>query len=94
MNSDDIRTTYTAFIEAIDDSVAGNDGSSSWGLKFHVSCSAEENAGDTIAEDGFAANDVSEAAMLRYWEIALATAKMIMDSWQDYYPQLILETQA
>jgi hypothetical protein len=45
------------------------------GLRFHIQCSAEANANDMNGD----------------WETnAVNTAKMIMDCWQDFYPQLII----
>jgi hypothetical protein len=71
---------YRAFIAAIDVSVAGRDGYGD--LRWHVECSAEANAGDTMNETGGAwFSD-------EYWASALDTAKMCADDWRSYYPKL------
>jgi|TARA_R100001086_G_scaffold183119_1_gene102136 hypothetical protein len=66
---------YLEFIANIDVSVAGKD--SSFGdLRWHVDCSAINNIDDSLPED--------------CWAQALETAKMLVDCWREFYPQLQL----
>jgi uncharacterized UPF0160 family protein len=76
------REQYQAFIAAIDCTQAGADDYGN--LAWHVDCSAQANACDMQNEQGKDAT--------RYWSDALSTAEMIVDCWQDYYPQLIQAT--
>lgn len=65
---------YTALIDGIDSSVAGSDEYGN--LAWHVDCSATANAsGNTFVEK---------------FQSQIDTAKMILDCWEDFYPQLIL----
>ena len=69
----DHENEYNEFIAAIDVSVAGKDELGD--LRWHVDCSAINNIDDSLPED--------------YWAQALETAKMVLDGWRDFYPQLI-----
>jgi hypothetical protein len=71
---------YQNFIAAIDTSIAGRDNYGD--LRWHIECSAETNAGDTMNETG------GEWYSDEYWQSALSTAKLCADDWRGYYPQL------
>ena len=62
--------TFYAFIDAIDNSVAGTTG----GCSLSVCVADSANCNMVDGDD---------------WAGALATAEMIMDAWEDYYPELI-----
>jgi hypothetical protein len=85
-NADELRAEYTKFLNSIDNSVAkiGEYGE----LKEYIACSSETNAGDFVTESGTSNNSQYERECL-FWEHALATAEMILDDWQSYYPELI-----
>ncbi len=76
---------YEAFTASIDTTVAGQD---EYGdLRWHVECSAEGNAGDTMKEMGLTYEttlDYEDA----FYAVALATAKECADDWRSYYPEL------
>jgi hypothetical protein len=72
--------TYRLFLDMIDTSVAGRDNYGD--LRWHVECSAETNAGDTMNDTG--GTWYSDA----YWASALDTAKMCVDDWRSFFPQL------
>jgi hypothetical protein len=73
---------YRDFLSTIDASVAGSDEHGD--LIWHVECSAEANAGDTMNETG------GEWGSDEYWDVALRTAQMCADDWRGCYPQLRL----
>ena len=79
LQNDNAEEAYIAFIDAIDNSVAGVDQHGDT-LRDCIDCSAHGNAWNHYS---------SETDGLDYWEMALATAQMILDEWPDYYPELI-----
>ena len=84
------ENAYKYYIGMIDVSVAGTD---TYGdLAWHVDCSAFQNGCDTAAEQGH--NTYCATSRYVIYTYALTTARMIVDCWQDYYPQLIKETQS
>ena len=66
---------YDEYLKSIDVSVAGSDNFGD--LRWHVDCSSLANIDEFVEADE--------------WVQALNTAKMIMDCWEDFYPQLIKE---
>ena len=74
---------YRNFLASIDTSVAGRD---QYGdLRWHVECSAEANATDMQQEKTTAQTTDG------YYAAALSTAKICLDDWESYYPQLRLD---
>lgn len=76
------KEQYADFIASIDASIAGRDEHGD--LRWHIECSAEANAGDMQAEG------VAERTEEGWYSAALDTAKMCLDDWKSYYPQLRL----
>jgi hypothetical protein len=52
-------------------------------LRVRVEDSAIANAGDTMIEQGRKGHDGPD-----FWEMAISTARMILDCPKDYYPEL------
>ena len=69
------HTKYSNFLDAIDVSVANSDHYGN--LRWHVDCTALANAED----EEWDSDD--------YWCAALGTARMVLDCWEDFYPQLV-----
>ena len=81
------RAAYYEFLNSIDVSVAGKDHYGD--LRWHVECSADQNGEDTAQESGY--REYTDERVIAVFESSLATARMIVDSWQDYYPELVKE---
>lgn len=82
------RATYQAFIASIDESGSGRD--QFGGLRWHVECSSETNAGDMATENKSARADLSDDEReALFWIDALETARMVADAWRDFFPELV-----
>ena len=78
---------YRNLIAGIDVSVASTE--DTLNLRDRVEASASQNADDTVAELGLKPN--SETGIAAWYTAALSTALMILDSWEEYYPELVKE---
>ncbi len=68
-------TTYTEYTQFLDAIDVSVAISDDYGdLRWHVDCTSLANA---------------EGAGDEYWCSALATARMVVDCWQDFYPDLV-----
>jgi len=90
-NQMDAQKEYFDFIAAIDDSVAGTDENHQT-LSERVDGSAQLNAAQTVREnpdDDFEYLGLSSDPDVRIWEYALDTAKMLLDTWPEAFPELV-----